>query len=94
MKLFGIEALRGRSFLTLSSGEQRLVLLARAFVKDPDLIILDEPLHGLDICNKRKAAAIIDAFCARPGKTLVYVTHYPHELPACVDKQMVLQKHS
>ena len=94
MKLFGIEALRGRSFLTLSSGEQRLVLLARAFVKDPDLIILDEPLHGLDIRNKRKAAAIIDAFCARPGKTLVYVTHYPHELPACVDKQMVLQKHS
>ena len=54
MRVFGIEELKDRSFLTLSSGEQRLALLARAFVKDPDLIILDEPLHGLDVSNKRR----------------------------------------
>lgn len=90
MKLFGIDHLKERSFLTLSSGEQRLALLARAFVKDPDLIILDEPLHGLDISNKTRAAAIIEQFCSRPGKTLIYVTHYPHELPSCVDKQYTL----
>lgn len=54
MKVFGIEHLKDRLFLTLSSGEQRLALLARAFVKDPDLIILDEPLHGLDVSNKKK----------------------------------------
>lgn len=93
MCLFGIEALKDRLFLTLSSGEQRLVLLARAFVKDPDLIILDEPLHGLDISNKRRAAAIIEAFCARPGKTLIYVTHYIDELPACVNRRFELVKH-
>ena len=92
MRIFGIEDLRDRLFLTLSSGEQRLALLARAFVKDPDLIVLDEPLHGLDINNKRKAAAIIERFCAQPGKTLIYVTHYPEELPACVDKQFRLVK--
>ena len=92
MRIFGIEDLRDRLFLTLSSGEQRLALLARAFVKDPDLIVLDEPLHGLDINNKRKAAAIIDRFCAQRGKTLIYVTHYPEELPACVDKQFRLVK--
>ncbi|WP_102408270.1 ATP-binding cassette domain-containing protein [Parabacteroides bouchesdurhonensis] len=94
MRVFGIENLKDRLFLTLSSGEQRLALLARAFVKDPDLIILDEPLHGLDISNKKKAAAIIEQFCSRPGKTLIYVTHYPHELPACVDKQFRLVKHT
>ncbi|MDD2952191.1 MAG: ATP-binding cassette domain-containing protein [Parabacteroides sp.] len=94
MRVFGIEHLRNRLFLTLSSGEQRLVLLARAFVKDPDLIILDEPLHGLDVSNKKKAAAIIERFCDRPGKTLIYVTHYPHELPACVDKRFELAKMS
>lgn len=94
MRVFGIHELRERSFLTLSSGEQRLVLLARAFVKDPDLIILDEPLHGLDVNNKKKAASIIEQFCSRPGKTLVYVTHYPHELPACVDKRFELVKHA
>lgn len=92
MKLFGIEHLKERSFLTLSSGEQRLALLARAFVKDPDLIILDEPLHGLDISNKKRAASIIESFCSRPGKTLIYVTHYPNELPPCVNKHFVLKK--
>ena len=94
MRVFGIEELKDRSFLTLSSGEQRLALLARAFVKDPDLIILDEPLHGLDISNKRKAVRIIEQFCERPGKTLIYVTHYPHELPSCVDKRFELIKHA
>lgn len=94
MHLLGIEELKERSFLTLSSGEQRLALLVRAFVKDPDLIILDEPLHGLDVSNKKRAAAIIEQFCARPGKTLIYVTHYPQELPACVNKQFELVKHS
>lgn len=94
MKVFGIDHLRNRLFLTLSSGEQRLALLARAFVKDPDLIILDEPLHGLDINNKKKVARIIEQFCSRAGKTLIYVTHYPHELPACVDKRFELIKHN
>lgn len=93
MRVFGVEDLKERSFLTLSSGEQRLVLLARAFVKDPDLLILDEPLHGLDVSNKKKVAAIIEQFCSRPGKTLIYVTHYPQELPACVDKHFELVKH-
>ncbi len=94
MEVFGILHLKDRLFLTLSSGEQRLVLLARAFVKDPDLLILDEPLHGLDISNKRKTGLIIEQFCSQPGKTLLYVTHYIHELPASVNKQFRLQKQS
>lgn len=92
MKIFGIDNLKDRSFMTLSSGEQRLALLARAFVKDPDLIILDEPLHGLDISNKKLAASVIESFCSRPGKTLIYVTHYPNELPECVDRHFKLMK--
>lgn len=90
MEVFGIGGLKDRLFLTLSSGEQRLALLARAFVKNPDLIILDEPLHGLDVHNKKWAAHIIDLFCSQPGKTLIYVTHYPNELPPCVDKRFEL----
>ena len=81
MRVFGIEELAGRTFLTLSSGEQRLVLLARAFVKDPELLILDEPLHGLDAERREMVRGIIADFCVRPGKTLVMVTHYPEELP-------------
>ncbi|MEG1998669.1 MAG: ATP-binding cassette domain-containing protein, partial [Bacteroidales bacterium] len=92
MKTFGVEHLASVSFLKLSSGEQRLVLLARAFVKDPDLLVLDEPLHGLDIKNKRRATRIIEAFCNRTGKSLVYATHYPHEMPPSVDKEFRLCK--
>lgn len=65
MKVFGLEGLEDRGFLKLSSGEQRLVLLARAFVKDPELLILDEPLHGLDNRNRRLVKDIIEAFCKR-----------------------------
>ena len=90
MQLFGITSLKYRSFLTLSSGEQRLTLLARAFVKNPDFLILDEPLHGLDIANKCRTIRIIEAFCAARGKTLIYVTHCLNELPDCVDRQFVL----
>ena len=81
MDIFGISDLKERSFLQLSSGEQRMVLLARAFVKDPELLILDEPLHGLDRYHHRLVKDIIEAFCARKNKTLIMVTHYQEELP-------------
>lgn len=84
MRVFGIEELAERTFLTLSSGEQRLVLLARAFVKDPELLILDEPLHGLDTVRREHVRKVIDAFCNRQGKTLIMVTHYMDELPLCI----------
>ena len=84
MRVFGIEELAERTFLKLSSGEQRLVLLARAFVKSPELLILDEPLHGLDTERREMVRAIIDAYCSHPDRTLIMVTHYPEELPTCI----------
>lgn len=93
MRIFGIEDLAQRTFLKLSSGEQRLCLLARAFVKDPELLILDEPLHGLDIPNRARVKEVIQTFCQRPHKTLVMVTHYKEELPPCINHYLELQKH-
>ncbi len=92
MQVFGIASLAERSFLSLSSGEQRLALLARAFVKEPDLLILDEPLHGLDYTNKQTARKIIEQYCRIPGKSLIYVTHYQHEIPSCVTQRFELKK--
>ena len=92
MRIFGIEQLSDRSFFTLSSGEQRLVLLARAFVKDPDLLILDEPLHGLDNINRQLVKDVIMAYFQRPDKTLIMVTHYAEELPPCITHHLELKK--
>ncbi len=94
MAVFGIEHLAERTFLQLSSGEQRLCLLARAFVKDPELLILDEPLHGLDNANRARVKAVIEAFCERKNKTLVMVTHYQEELPRCITHSLYLKKNT
>ncbi len=91
MRLFGIEHISDVSFLQISSGEQRIALLARLFVKNPELLILDEPLHGLDTSNKKKVKKIIEEFCTK-DKSLIYVTHYEHEIPAIVDRRMELKK--
>ncbi|MDE6355393.1 MAG: ATP-binding cassette domain-containing protein [Prevotella sp.] len=93
MDIFGIGELCERPFLKLSSGEQRLVLLARAFVKDPELLILDEPLHGLDDRNGGLVKEIINAFCRRKNKTMIMVTHYEEELPSCIDHRKRLTRH-
>lgn len=92
MDVFGIAALKDKPFLQLSSGEQRLALLARAFVKDPELLILDEPLHGLDTYNRRRVKAIIEAFCHRRDKTMIMVTHYESELPPSIDHRLFLKR--
>ena len=92
LDIFGISYLKERNFLQLSSGEQRLVLLARAFVKDPDLLILDEPLHGLDNYQCRLVKDIIEVFCERMDKTLIMVTHYPEELPHCITNSLHIRK--
>ena len=94
MSIFGLEGMEDRGFLKLSSGEQRLVLLARAFVKDPELLILDEPLHGLDNINRRLVKDVIEAFCKRKNKTMIMVTHYKEELPACIDHSIFLVRHA
>ena len=92
MDVFGVKQYADTTFLKLSSGEQRLVLLARAFVKDPSLLILDEPLHGLDLKNRRLVKDVIEVFCQRRNKTMIMVTHYEEELPRNIDHRIFLKK--
>lgn len=93
LKAFHALHLAQRDYMQLSSGEQRLVLLVRAFVKQPDLLILDEPFHGLDNASRRHAQRIIDIYMKQPHKTLIMVTHYTDELPTCIDHHLHLVKH-
>ena len=92
LRQMGIGHLENRLFMEMSSGEQRLVLLARAFVKEPDLLILDEPLHGLDDQNRVMVKDLIDTYCQKPDVTLIYVTHYQEELPHSIDHSLFLKR--
>lgn len=86
LECLGIGALADRDFSTLSSSEQRMVLLARAFARQPALLVLDEPFQGLDPDNKELVRRVIDSMTASRGSSLIFVTHYPEELPSCVDR--------
>lgn len=92
MDIFGVSALRDRLFTSLSGGEQRLVMLARAFVKNPPLLILDEPTLELDERNCRLAKDVIEAFCSKPGKTLIMVSHYKEDFPSCISSTFNLNR--
>jgi len=90
MERFGIADIADRNFMSLSSGEQRLCLLARAFVKNPPLLILDEPMHGLDEHARSRVRALINEYASDPTKTLIMVTHYLDELPSCINRSLFL----
>ena len=77
----GIGHTAGRMMRTLSSGEQRMALLARTFIKNAPLLILDEPLHGLDMRQKHLVAGVIARMLQDEGRTIIYVTHYEAEIP-------------
>lgn len=94
LKIFQIESLRGRNYLNLSDGEQRLILLVRAFVKNPALLILDEPFHGMDAKNRLKAKEIIELYCKQPDKTLIIVSHYTEDFPSCITNNLTLIKNN
>ena len=84
MEVLKIEKLQRKFLHQLSNSEQRLVLLARALVKNPPLLILDEPCQGLDEDQVMLFKQIINEICLSGSKTLIYVSHYAHEVPECV----------
>ena len=90
MRIFDAEKFRKRNYLELSDGEQRLMLLIRAFVKNPDLLILDEPFHGMDSYNKLMAKEIIELYCKQKEKTLIMVSHYEDDFPLCITNRLTL----
>ena len=92
MDVCGISLLKNKRLFELSTGEQRMLLLARALVKDPPLLILDEPCQGLDPDRKHRLLELINRVCTITKKTLVFVSHYEKDVPECVDKYIRIEK--
>ena len=86
LECLGIAPLADRDFSTLSSGEQKVVLLARAFARQPALLVLDEPFQGLDPQVRERMRRVIDTLVDTRRSSLIFVTHYPDELPSSVTR--------
>lgn len=80
-------------FEEISEGEERLVLLARSLVKNPALLVLDEPCQGLDATNRDRVLKAVDLVCKKPATTMIYVTHRTDELPKSITNALVLREH-
>lgn len=77
---------------SISASLQRMILLARALVKNPPLLVLDEPCQGLDRQQSEQFVSLIDHVCSNSNKTLIYVSHDVSNIPTCVEKVLLLEK--
>ncbi|WP_372880360.1 ATP-binding cassette domain-containing protein [Psychromonas sp.] len=86
--LLGLADKENTSFNALSYGEQRLALIARAVVKLPLILILDEPCQGLDNYNRVKVLALIDYIAANSATHILFVSHDPRDKLLCLTHQL------
>ena len=88
LDLLGISNLAEQNFTRLSFGQQRLILIARAMIKSPSLLILDEPCQGLDLINKNHILEVVDKVAQISKTQILYTTHIPTENLKCLDHEL------
>lgn len=91
MNLLGVAHLSQKALSQVSAVNQRLCLLARAFVKAPPLLILDEPCQGFSSGQVAAFKELVNAICTESNTTVIYVSHYREEIPECVTKVLRLE---
>jgi molybdate transport system ATP-binding protein len=92
LRLVGLDAFASKRFNELSFGQRQLLLIARAMVKNPLLLILDEPCDGLDAKNRAKLLKIIDWVIRRTKATVIFTTHRRDEIPGRIQNTLILEK--
>jgi ABC-type molybdenum transport system ATPase subunit/photorepair protein PhrA len=86
-----LEDLAGEPYHHLSYGQRRMILLARAMVKSPMLLIVDEPCHGLDIPNRLRILSLLENV-GRTRTQILYVTNHREEILDCISHVLQLEK--
>lgn len=93
MKSLGCTALMERTYDTLSQGERQRVLIARALMASPKLLILDEPCTGLDVFAREQLLQMIGKVAAEENApTIIYVTHHVEEILPCFTKTLLIKE--
>jgi iron complex transport system ATP-binding protein len=92
LRIMGLAHRLDQRFGLLSTGEQRRALLARALVRLPEILILDEPTAGLDVPGREHLLATIDQLHRLPdGPTLITVTHHVEEISPSTEQVLLLK---
>ena len=91
-RFLGIDALADQKFGRLSHGQRQLILLARAMVKSPIFLILDEPLQGLDIKNKSKLQNVFNYIGRQTSTNLIYVPDKEEEKLDCITHELQMKR--
>jgi molybdate transport system ATP-binding protein len=79
LRVLGLQDRQNQPFKQFSYGDQRLLLIARAMVKHPSLLILDEPCFGLDDISRQLVLALVERICAGSESTVIYVNHHAQD---------------
>ncbi len=87
LSVMALDGLAKQHYHELSFGQQRLVLLARAMVKEPAILILDEPCVGLDDYHRAMVLGLLDRIAAQTSTQLIYVSHVIGEQLACINRR-------
>jgi len=89
----GAERLLDSAMQTLSGGETQRVLLARAMLRNPDLLILDEPVQGVDITGQEELYRLIGTIRKRHGCGILMISHDLHLVMSATDQVLCLNRH-
>ncbi|MFW2388947.1 MAG: ABC transporter ATP-binding protein [Polyangiales bacterium] len=93
LRSIGGYAFRNKRYGVLSQGEKQRVMIARALVTRPDLLILDEPCAGLDPGARERLISDVDRLCAQEdGPTLILVSHHVEEIPSHATHALLLKE--
>jgi iron complex transport system ATP-binding protein len=85
-----LDALADRPCTTLSGGQLQMVLIARALVKNPKILVMDEPESNLDMKNQLKTLDLIDTLAHKKNYTVLINTHFPAHALRCADKTLIM----
>lgn len=91
MLVLGLEEKANQPLSALPAGQQRWVLIARAMVKQPKVLALDEPCQGLDAAQSEAFLSLVTKLHAATNVTLLYISHYATEVPASVNNLLELE---
>lgn len=94
LRVLGMDSRADQPFTSQSYGDQRLLLIARAMVKHPPLLILDEPCLGLDDMNRQKVLALIEIICAQSETAVLYVNHHAEDIIKGIERYLALDQHA